>query len=155
MYRVGRVWYDDHIAWCGDRLGHVGKAFLGPQRGNDLGLGIELDAKAALVIGRLGPAQARNALGSRIAIGARLADRLNQLVDDVLGRWQVGIAHAQIDDVGSAGARLAFQAVDLGEYVRRQALDAVEVLDHDRSLGCRFSFFNHDVSLFPEASACP
>ena len=68
-------------------------------------------------------------------MGARLADRLHQLVDDVLRRRHVGIAHAEIDDVGAPRPRGGLQPVDLGEHVRRQALDAVEVFDHGRSLG--------------------
>jgi hypothetical protein len=33
-----------------------------------------------------------------------LERRLNQLVDDVLGRGSVGVAHAEVDDVFSAAA---------------------------------------------------
>ena len=65
---------------------------------------------------------------------ARLGDRLDQLVDDVLRRRQVRVAHAEIDDVGAARACRRLQPVDLGEHVGRQALDAVEVFDHDPSL---------------------
>jgi hypothetical protein len=50
----------DHVARRGDRLRHVGKAFLGSERRNNLCFGIELDAKSALVIGRLGAPEARD-----------------------------------------------------------------------------------------------
>ena len=125
--RIGRVGHQDHVARRGDRLRHVGEAFLRAQRGDDLRLGIELHAEAARVVGGLRPAQAGDALGGRIAVRARLGDRLDQLVDDVLRRRHVGIAHAEIDDVGAARARRRLQPVDLGEDVGRQALDAVEV----------------------------
>ena len=69
-------------------------------------------------------------LRGRIAVGARLAGRLDQLLDDVLGRRQVGIAHAEIDDVGAAGAGRGLDPVDLLEDVGRQALDAVKVGRH-------------------------
>ena len=128
--RIGRIRHQDHVARRGDGLRHVGEAFLGAERGDDLRLGIELHAEAALVVGGLRLAQARDALGGRIAVGARLGDGLDQLVDDVLGRRHVGIAHAEIDDVGAARARRRLQAVDFREDVGRQPLDAVEFFDH-------------------------
>ena len=42
-------------------------------------------------------------------------------------RRQVGIAHAEIDDVGAGIARGRLGAVDLLEDVRRQAADAVKL----------------------------
>ena len=124
--RVARVRHQHDVARRGDRLRHVGEALLGAERGDDLGLRVELHAEAALVIGGLRPAQARNAARGRIAVGARLAQRLLQLVDDMGGRRQVRIAHAEIDDVrpGVAGVRLG--PVHLFEHVGRQAADAVE-----------------------------
>ena len=130
--RIGRVRHQDHVARRGDGLRHVGEAFLRAERGDDLRLGIELHAEAALVVGGLRAAQAGNALRRRIAMRARLGDRLDQLVDDVLRRRQVGIAHAEIDDVGAARAGRRLQPVDLGEDVGRQTLDAVEVLVQGR-----------------------
>ena len=63
-------------------------------------------------------------------MGARIGDRFDQLVDDMLGRRLVRIAHAEIDDIlaGGPGARL--HCVDLVENVRRQALYSMEFLDH-------------------------
>src|SRR5450631_4124325 len=58
----------------------------------------------------------------------RLADRLDQLVDDVLRRRQVRIAHAEVDDVGAARTRRSLQPVHLGEDVGRQTLYTVELL---------------------------
>ena len=46
------------------------------------------------------------------------------------GRGHVGVAHAEIDDVGAARAGRRLQAVDLGEHIGRQALDAMEFFDH-------------------------
>ena len=127
---IGRARHQDHVARRRDRLRHVGEALLGAERRHDLGFGIELHAEAARVVGRLRLAQARDALGGGIAIGARLADGLDQLVDDVLGRGHVGIAHAEIDDVGAARAGGRLQAVHLGEHIGRQTLDAMEFFDH-------------------------
>ena len=128
--RIGRARHEDDVAGRADGLRHVGEALLGAQRRHDLGLGVELHAEAAGVVGGLRLAQARDALRGRVAVGAGLRHRLDQLVDDVLGRGHVGIAHAQIDDVGAAGPGRRLQAVDLGKDVGRQALDAVEFFDH-------------------------
>ncbi len=126
MDRIGRIGHDDDVARRGDRLRDVGEAFLRAERGDDLRFGIELHAEAARVISGLGAAQPGNSLGRRIAVGARLADGLLQLLDHVRRRRQVGIAHAEIDDVGAAVARRRLGAIDLLEHVRRQAADAVK-----------------------------
>ena len=125
--RIGGIGREHHVAGRGDRLRHIGEALLRAQRDDDLRLGIELHAETTGVIAGLGAAQAGNALGGRIAVGARLADRLDQLVDDVLGGRQVGIAHAEVDDVGAGGAGLSLERVDLLKDVRRQAPHAVEL----------------------------
>ena len=127
MDRVARVRHQHDVARRGDRLRHIGEAFLGAERGDDLGLGIELHAEAALVIGGLGPAQPGDAARRGIAVGARTPDGVLQLLDDMGGRRQVGIAHAEVDDVGPGIARLGLRAVDLLEDIGRQSADAVEI----------------------------
>ncbi len=127
MDRIGRVGNDDDVARRGDRLRDVGEAFLGTERRDDLGFRIELHAEAARVIGGLRAAKPRNALRCGIAIGARLADGLLELLDDVRRRRQVGIAHAEIDDVGAAVARHCFGAIDLLEHIGRQPANAIKV----------------------------
>ena len=87
--RIGGVRHQHDVARRGDRLGHVGEAFLRAERRDDLRLRIELDPEPARVIAGLGAAQAGDAFRGRIAVGARLADRLDQLVDHMLGRGQV------------------------------------------------------------------
>ena len=62
----------------------------------------------------------------RVGLGRDFA----QLVDHVLGRRAVGIAHAEVDDVLAARARRGLHRVHFGEDVGRQALDAVEFLGH-------------------------
>ena len=127
---IGGVGHQDHVAGRRDGLRHVGEAFLRAQRRHDVLVGVEPDAEPALVVGRLRLAQPRNALGGRIAVGARLADGLDHLVDDVLRRRHVRIAHAEIDDVGAPCTGRGLQPIDLGEDVRRQPLDAMEIFDH-------------------------
>ena len=60
-------------------------------------------------------------------MGARVADRLDQLVDDLLRRRAVRIAHAEVDDVLAGGPRRRLHRVDLAEHVGRQAADPVEL----------------------------
>ena len=128
MDRIARVRHQHDVARRGDRLRDVGEAFLGAERGDDLGVGIELHPEAALVIGGLRAAQARNAARGRIAVGARLAERILQLLEHVRRRRQIGIAHAEIDDVGAAVARTGLRPVHLFEHVGRQSADAVEIV---------------------------
>ncbi len=144
--RVARVRHQHEVAGRRDGLRHVGEAFLGAERGDDLLLGIELHAEAAAVIGRLRLAQARDAARGRIAVGARLADGLLQLVDDVLRRRQVRIAHAEIDDVGALVARAGLRLVDDLENIGRQALDAMELV-HGPIPGIRGSLSTETLSL--------
>ena len=54
---IGGVRHQDHVARPGDRLRHIGEAFLGAERGDDLGLRVELHAEAARVVGALRPPQ--------------------------------------------------------------------------------------------------
>ena len=150
MDRIGGVGHQHDVARRGDRLGHVGEALLRAERRDDLRLGIELDAEAARVIAGLRAAQAGDALRGGIAVGARLADRLDELVDHVLGRGQVGIAHAEIDDVGAGGAGLGLELVDLLEDVRRQAPHAVKVAHRSRLvLGCNVPFVGRSAPTWP------
>ena len=51
---------------------------------------------------------------------------LDQLIDDVLRRGLIGIAHAEIDDVFAASARSHFELAHLIEHVGWQALNARE-----------------------------
>ena len=127
MDRVARIRHQHDVAGRGDRLRHVGKAFLGAERGDDLGFGIELHPEAAFVVGGLGAPQPRDAARRGVAVGARAPDRVLELLDDMRGRRQVGIAHAEVDDVGPGVARDRLGAIDLLEHVGRQAADAVEV----------------------------
>ena len=128
--RIARIRHQNHIARLRDRLGHVGKAFLGAQRRHHLGVRIELHPKPAAVIGGLRLAQPRNALGRGIAVGARVLHRFLELIDDVLGGRQIGIAHAEIDDVHPGGAGLGLDRIDVFKHVRRQASDAVKIFVH-------------------------
>ena len=63
-----------------------------------------------------------------------------ELVDHMLGRGQIGVAHAEIDDVGAGGAGLGLELVDLLEDVRRQAPHPVKVAHRSKWPLDRFPF---------------
>ncbi len=131
MDRIGGIGYQHHVARRCDRLRKIGETFLRTQRGDDFGLRIDLHAKAARVIGAHRPPQTLYAARCAIAIGARVARRLDQFLHDMLWRRHVGIAHAEIDDVLTARACLGLQPIDLLEDVGRKPADAVEIGLHD------------------------
>ena len=127
MDRIGRVRAEDDVAGCCDRLRHVGEAFLRAEGGDNLRIRIELHVETTGIIGGLRAAQAWNALGRGIAMGAWVLDHFAKLVDDRLRGRKIGIAHAEVDDVGPTGSRARLQTVDLFEHVRRQAPDFVKL----------------------------
>jgi hypothetical protein len=48
----------------------------------------------------------------------------------MLRRLHIGIAHAEVDNIGTTRSRVCFQGVDFREHIRRKALDAMEILNH-------------------------
>ena len=128
--RVGGVGRKHHVAGGGDRLGKIGEPFLGAESDDDLGFRVHRDPEAALVVGRLGLAQAGNALARGIAMGVWLACHFAKLVDHVARRRAVGVAHAEIDDVLAARPSRGLHRVDLREDVGRQPANAIEVRIH-------------------------
>jgi hypothetical protein len=59
-------------------------------------------------------------------MGVTTLHRLDQLVDDVLRRRLVRIAHAEVDNIFTAAARCHFELAHLVENIRWQALDTRE-----------------------------
>ena len=52
-------------------------------------------------------------------MGFPVLDHLSQLVDDVLGGGLVGIAHAQIDNIGPFLAQTKFDVIQPSEQIGR------------------------------------
>jgi predicted membrane GTPase involved in stress response len=69
-------------------------------------------------------------------MGGGLQGCLDELVDDVLGRGSVGVAHAEVDDVFAVTAGGHLHLAGDVEDVRREALDAAELF-HPTILGQR------------------
>ncbi len=65
--------------------------------------GRHVDAEALVEVGRDGLAQRQDAGGRRVAV-VPVAQRLDGGLDDVLGRAEIGLADAEIDDVACPGA---------------------------------------------------
>jgi len=63
-------------------------------------------------------------------MGVGLARYLDQLVDDMGRRRQIGIAHAQVDNILSRRARGRPHRVHFGDDIGRQAFHAVEFFGH-------------------------
>ncbi len=124
--RVARVGTEHHVAWRGDRLGHVGEAFLRADGDDHLAVGIDLHPEAAAVIGRLGAAKPADSARGGIAVGVLAPGRLGQLLDDMRRSRQIGVAHPEVDDIGAPGPCPGLQPVDLLEDIRRQPPHAVE-----------------------------
>ena len=75
-------------------------------------------------------------------MGAGVLHRLLQLLDDGGRGRQVGVAHAEVDDIDTGSAQPRLDRVDVVEHIGRQAADAVEIVHLDlgdprRALGAR------------------
>ena len=137
--RVARIGHQHRVAGI-ERCEHqMGQAFLGANRHDRLGIGVEGDVIAAQVPVGDGLAQARNPLGYRIAMGRRARGRLDELFHDVGGRRAVGIAHRHIDNVLATATGGHLELARNIEHVERQTLDSRE-LHHRKSLGWQTGF---------------
>ena len=125
--RVARARHDRRVARLQERPHQVREPLLRADRVRDLRLGVELDAEAAQVQRGDRLAHARDAARQRVAVVARQAGRLGELLDRDLGRGDVGIAEAEVDDVDAAPARVDLELVDDLEDVGREAGDAPEL----------------------------
>ena len=59
-----------------------------------------------------------------------LGGHFGQFGDHVRRRRQIGIAHAQIDDVVTARAGRCAHGIHLRDHIGRQAFDAVKIVLH-------------------------
>jgi hypothetical protein len=87
-------------------------------------VGVQRHAEALLVPAGDRLAQRRQAIGLRIAVVGRGAGRAHQFVDDVGRRRQVGVAHAEADDIDALRPLLGYFLRYADEEIRRQLLDS-------------------------------
>src|SRR5689334_21898927 len=81
--RIARVWDEDDITRCADRLCKIGETLFRSERDDNLPLGIELDAEASRVIASAGASQSRNAARHRISMGLGVLGRFDELGHDM------------------------------------------------------------------------
>ena len=105
---------------------------LAAERRHNLCARIELDAEAVAVeAGRRLPKLLRTVVG-RVLVGRRVAGPGDQGVHDRLRGRQVGIADPQADHVDALSLLLGELALELGEEVRRNRVEAFRE-PHSRS----------------------
>ncbi len=104
----------------------MGQAFLGPNGGDYLGLGIDVDVKEQLVAVRHGETEVRNPTARAVTVVLWIMNRFGEFGDRDLGARQVGIAKAEVHHVATRGARFGLQTIDLSEDVGRQSIDPTE-----------------------------
>ncbi|MNC41184.1 hypothetical protein D3C75_899380 [compost metagenome] len=97
--RVARVGHEHGVALIQGGQHQMRQAFLGTDGDNGLAFRVDVDLVAVLVPVGNRPAQARNALGRRVAVGVFALGHRDEFFDDVRRRGAVGVAHAQVDDV--------------------------------------------------------
>ncbi len=109
-----------------ERQHQVREALLGADRRADLGLEVERDPEGALVQIRDREAKLGDPLARGVAVVARVAHRLGELVDRDRGRRQIGVAEREVDDVLAGPPEMHLQRVDLCERIRRKGVQASE-----------------------------
>ena len=126
MDRVAGAGHQSRVTGTEQDPHEVRETLLGADGGDDLGVGVEVDVEEHLVARGHRQAQVGDAARGAVAMVARIVRRLRELRDGHVGAREIRITEAEIDDVATRGARLGLQPVDLGEDVRRQAVDATE-----------------------------
>ena len=127
MNRVTRVGHQHDIASLERRQRQMRDAFLRADGDNGLAFRIEIDSVAPLVPAADGLAQTQDAFRHRIAMGVGSSRGLDQLVDDMLRRRPVRIAHRQIDDILAAAPGRHFQLPGNVEHIWGQPFDTWEL----------------------------
>ena len=134
MDRIARIGHEHDVARRGDRLRHVGEAFLRAERGDHLAVRIELHAEAAGVIGGLGAAEARRCRARRnsgwCAACATVSTSLSRMCGGV-GRSGLPMPRSMMSAPPARARRL--QPVHLLEDIGRQAPDLVKLVHGRRS----------------------
>ena len=120
VYRISRVRHDNCIPRRQYRLHQVAYAFLRAYSDHNLAVRVELDAVASLVPVRDRAAELRYARRSRIPVRPRIGRRLYELVDYMLGRRLVGVAHSEVDYVFSPCPGLRLEVVHDSENIGRE-----------------------------------
>src|SRR5260370_17288024 len=120
--RIARVWDEDDVAGCGDRLRQIGEALFRSERNDNLAFGIEFDPEAPRVIASASASQPRNAARHGISMGLGILGCFDELGHDMRRGRTVGISHAEIDDIPPRSSRLTLQPLDLPHTLTGKSL---------------------------------
>ena len=123
--RIGGIRRNHRVVRPDGREQQVRQRILRADRHDRFALRIEVDVVVRLVARRDLSPQRGNPARLRIPVIARIARRLDQLVDDDARRCAVRVSHPEIDDIDLRRARLCPHLVDDGEHVRRQLLNTI------------------------------
>ncbi len=116
----------------------MGDALLGADEGEDFALRVQVHAETPLIpAGHRLPEEVHAGIG-RIAVGFRVLDRLGHLLDDEGRGGQVGVPHAQVDDIHSPGLDLGLLVVNGFKEIRRDQAQAGRGFKKLRHLACPF-----------------
>ena len=130
---IGGVGSQHYVAGREHGQRKMGETFLGAHGHDGFGVGIEVHIIEALVAFAHGVAQMGDAAGERIAMIHRLLCGFHQLVHDVRRGGNVGISHAEVNDIDILATQLHFKVAYHRENVGGQALDARELFHGDAS----------------------
>ena len=123
--RIAGVGGERDVARIEEGEAEVVDALLGADRRDHLGLGVDLDPEAAVVEAGEGLAELRPAAVRRVLVGARVGDRRLHRLDDVRIGRHVGVADPEADHVDPGLLLRRDLALELGEHVRRDRLEAL------------------------------
>ena len=133
MDRIGRAGAKHYVSGIYNRPRQVRQPFFGANGDDRLTIGIKDHLVAPLVPIADGNPELVNASGDGVAMVLRFACRFDQLGDNMRRRRQIGITHAEIDDIFAPVTRLHFHTVDDAEDVGREPFDPLkfhEILPH-------------------------
>ena len=127
MNRIGGIGYQHRIAPFDRGQCQMCQPFLGSDRDDGLGLGVEIDVVTTLVPVTNRTSQSGYTSGRRVSVGVLTTRDLNELFDDVSWRWAIWISHAKVDDVFAGRACTSLEIVYNGEDIRRKSPDSRKV----------------------------
>ena len=127
MDGITGIRHQHNIALIERRQCQVGNALLRADGDDRFRIRIKINAIARLVPVTNGASQARNTLGNRITVGVGPLHAFDQLVDNMLRRRLIRVAHRKVDDVFAALAGGRFQFTRNVENIGRQAFDPGEL----------------------------
>ena len=124
MNWIAGIGHQDGIPGIERSQHQVGEPLLRTDRDNRLRFRIQADVVSALVPITNRPAQTRNALGHRIAMGMFFFGRLDEFLDNMTRRGAIGITHAHINNVLTASTGGHLQFPGNVEHIGGESLDA-------------------------------